>query len=86
LSGSHWTDATAIRGAGTTGGRAQFGVAGVASHAAGAVGGRITPAASSLARAPGDRTGLVVLLFAASAAIGAALGALVPGRREIRRT
>ena len=77
--------ATAVPGAGATGGRAQFGVAGVVSNVSGAVGGRVAPAASSLVRAPGDdRTGLVVLLFAASAAIGAALGALVPGRREIR--
>jgi hypothetical protein len=66
----------------SAGDRAQFAVAGVVSDASGALGGRVSPASASIARAPGnDRTGLVVLLLAVSAAIGAALG-FSPDREE----
>jgi translation initiation factor IF-2 len=67
------------------GGRASFGVAGAVSGAAEAVGGRVSPASASFVRAPGDdRTVLVMVLLTASAAMGAVLGAVVPGRRGIR--
>jgi hypothetical protein len=64
------------------GGRARFGVRGAVSNAIDGAGSRVQPPAVALARdfAGGDRTGLVALLFAASAAIGAAFGALGPQR------
>jgi hypothetical protein len=67
----------------SAGDRAQFAVAGVVSDASSALGGRASSASATIARAPGnDLTGLVVLLFAASAAIGAAFGAIVPNHEE----
>jgi hypothetical protein len=65
------------------GDRARFGVRGVASRAADAAGGRIAPPAAPLAgtAAGDDRTRLVAMLLAASAIIGAALGALGPRRQ-----
>jgi hypothetical protein len=72
-------------GTSAAGGRSQFGVAGVVSDVSYVVGGSVPPSTATIVQAPGaDRTGLVVLLFAASAAFGAAVGAVVPGRREIR--
>jgi hypothetical protein len=75
----------AITPASVLGGRARFGVEGVLSGAED-VGGRILPPAASLAgdAAGEDRTRLVALLFAAAAAIGAALGALAPRGRASR--
>jgi hypothetical protein len=62
------------------GSRAQFGVKGVVSGPLEAGGGRVTAPVAALARSGGgsDRTGLVVALFAASAILGAVLGALDP--------
>ncbi|HEY3613227.1 MAG TPA: hypothetical protein VGK92_05950, partial [Gaiellales bacterium] len=66
---------------GTLGGRARFGVAGALSEVADGLGGRVTPAALPLRSGhAADRTGLVTLLLAASAASGAALAALLPQR------
>jgi hypothetical protein len=60
------------------GSRAQFGVRGVVSSPIATAGGRFSPDVASFAPdAHGsDRTGLVAALFAASAVIGGALGAL----------
>jgi hypothetical protein len=60
------------------GSRAQFDVKGVVAGPFDAAGSRISPDVASLAPGPGgsDRTGLVAALFAASAIIGGALGAL----------
>jgi hypothetical protein len=65
------------------GDRARFGVGGVASGAANAAGGRIAlPAAPLAGTAAGDDpTRIVAMLLAASAIIGAALGALGPRRQ-----
>jgi hypothetical protein len=70
-----------IPAATTLGGRAQFGVAGALSNVVDGIGGRVAPATSLLTRAGGsDRTALVTLLLAASAAAGAALGGILPRR------
>ena len=67
------------------GGRSQFGVGGVVSGAADATGGRVAPATAAIVATPGDdRTALVMVLLAASAAIGAVVAAVTPGRRQIR--
>jgi hypothetical protein len=67
------------------GSRDQFGVGGVVSGAADAVGGRLTQPVASIV--PGndgsdDRTGLVALLFTCSAIIGAVAGAIAPRRQR----
>ena len=64
------------------GSRAEFGVKGVISGAADAVGGRVPVASFARAVADDDRTGLVAALFVASAIVGAALGAIAPRHRE----
>ena len=70
----------AISPASALGSRAPFGVKGVVSGAADAVGGRVVSPATAFAReATGsDRTLLVAALLTASAAIGAVLGAIGP--------
>jgi hypothetical protein len=64
------------------GSRAQFGVRGALSRVGGAAGGRAPlPLATIRDPAGDDRTGLAALLFALSAIIGAALGAMGPRRQ-----
>ena len=79
--------ATVVPG-GAAGGRAQFGVAGVISRGAGLSG--VAPSsgvelppveAPPLPTGTSERTGLVALLLAASAALGAALGGISLRRR-----
>jgi MYXO-CTERM domain-containing protein len=76
--------ASATSPANALGSRAQFGVGGVVSGAADAAGGHFTePVASVVPGGDGsdDRTPLVALLFACSAIIGAAIGAIGPRRQ-----